>query len=96
MGIFRIPERIIRDWPLFARSILEDKLIVRAESKFAYDAIEYIAYCEGFEETHNCVEPPYYDLQFVYVERIIKDPNDPKIVNKIPVPADWSLVKCDL
>lgn len=90
VGIFRIPADILDNFPLFARSILEDKLIVEAVFKYAYHAIEYTAYCDAFDETPNCQKPPYYDLQFAYGEIKV----DGELIQGLP--CDWSLVRTNL
>ena len=92
IGTFRIPIELIRQWPAFARDILHDKLIVRAETKFAYNAVEYEAFCIQFEPTPNSDIPPYYDLQFVYAE--IHDEEIKELAECEILPWDWSLIKC--
>lgn len=55
------------DWrsllPLFARVV-----IVRAESLWSHQGIEYLGICDDFEPINQADPPPFYDVKYCNVE----------------------------
>jgi|GEM_PF-4626289 len=63
IGIFEIDRvTILRNSDL-AKHILENMLVVRAESLFYKDAIEYVAYSDLFELIDYNIQTPRYKME---------------------------------
>lgn len=62
-GRFRISHDVLRRDYRAAMAALEDVLVVRAESLFGSDCIEYVGYCPSFEPVERGAEAPFYEAQ---------------------------------
>lgn len=60
LGIFKIPCDSIEKRPDETRAALATCIVVRAESLYHEDAIEYVAISEHFEEIPLGTRPPEY------------------------------------
>ena len=62
IGRFTIDHEHIDGNPEIVRAIMGTLIVVRAESLFATQCIEYVALCDDFEDTNPGVMPPFYDV----------------------------------
>lgn len=60
LGRFNVPRIYIAKFPEDVMEVLSKCLIVRAETLYHADAIEYIAFSEMFEPCEDGCEPPMY------------------------------------
>lgn len=62
IGIFRIDEDIIREYPDTAREILKGIIVLRCESLIHTDSLEYIGICDKFKECPKGHTPRGYKV----------------------------------
>jgi len=93
MGRFRIPETLIKQFPIIAADILADKIVIKAEMSFATQALEFEAFDPNFDSVEPGVELPYYDLQYEY------QPLNTKKLQELAgyeyIPQNWALIRRD-
>ena len=62
VGKFYIANDLIEKKPKLITNILYDIVIVRAESKFARDQVEYVGYSKEFKKVREGLNPPEYEV----------------------------------
>jgi hypothetical protein len=62
MGRFRISLETIERYPDRVRELLAQCIIIRAEIRWEWEAVEYTAFCPQFEVTQMGHEPRRYDV----------------------------------
>lgn len=64
VGKFSVSRRVIDDQPVLARRLMRDIIIVRAETSYVQDAVEYIGLCDEFEPISE-LDPniPTYNIE---------------------------------
>lgn len=63
VGKFSISRDMIENGPELVKQILGKCVVVRAEMMFDRDAIEYIAFCDEFDEVYLGSRPPSYAIE---------------------------------
>ena len=79
-GMFKIPNYMIDNYPDLVKRIMGECIIVRAESLYVSNVIEYYAISDWFDEV-----PEGY-LANEYIANIIKEPGKP---------TEWQFIKRD-
>lgn len=82
---FLISDDLIKNHPELVMDILYDKLVVRAESRFAEQAILYTCYCAGFKSLNQGEVIPRLKLDITW-KSTTSNKGD-----TIVVPEDWCL-----
>jgi len=61
IGVFIVPDNIIKMFPGFINTLLSDMLVLRAERRFDAQGMEYVAIHESFPpKADNTVAPRYH------------------------------------
>lgn len=63
VGRFTISHKMIYLKPEAAKKVLSETIVVRAESLFYTERIEYLAYSEHFDKVSPNQMPPEYDVE---------------------------------
>ena len=69
IGIFAIDHHFIKDDEEFVRALMQHVIIVRAESMYSRDAIEYVGYSDLFEPVRPGVSAPNYRMISKIIEQ---------------------------
>jgi hypothetical protein len=77
-GRFKIGHIVIKNYPETVLKIMGQCIIIKAESMYAYDAIEYYALSKNFRKLKEGAPIPEYD---VLVSNISEEPTFVEIVD---------------
>jgi len=69
IGIFAIDHHFIKDDEEFVRALMRHVIIVRAESMYSQDAIEYVGYSDLFEPISPKYRAPNYRILSKIIEQ---------------------------
>jgi hypothetical protein len=72
VGMFRVANRIIRETPLSVMRLLSTMVVVRAETLFQLDAVEYVAFSMLFDRIPKGEEAPEYRISFMNEDYQVK------------------------
>lgn len=64
IGRFRISRELVRRNPAELLPLFSEMVVVEAQMRWEYDAIEYVALSERFEEQPENVAAPLYKITF--------------------------------
>jgi hypothetical protein len=64
LGAFRIDLSLINHHPKLVRDLMARMIVLRADYKIEWNAVEYMAICSEFDEMNEYDAARYYDPQF--------------------------------
>lgn len=64
LGRFHVSRCLLENWADGAiLALFSNFVVVRAEVRYEFDSIEYLAFSELFEEVEQGIVPPLYEIQ---------------------------------